>query len=168
MGFLGRRPKRVVGQSPTNNKRTKMQNTQARKIASEQVKVAMKTAGLLDGISLQAQQLHNETKPCFWRGVVKNEVARSKDIYVVWSIPTSTASERADDKIYLREVTISVDIFSKRSFESEQNYKLLQQMENAFELAGFEVEFADEQYENNTGLYHYPLTLYKIYGGKNK
>ena len=142
-----------------------MKNIDARKKAREEIKTALKAAGLLDGISLQASQLHNETRPCFWRGVVKDPVARQKDIYVTWHIPSSTAAERADDKTFLREITIAVDVFSKRSFESEANHKMLERLETATSEAGFEVEFADELYEDDTKLYHYPLTLYKLYGG---
>jgi len=142
-----------------------MRNIDARAKARAEVKLALRAAGLLDGISLQASQLQNETRPCFWRGVVKDPVARQKDIYVTWHIPSSTAAERADDKTFLREVTIAIDVFSKRSFESEANHKMLDRLETAFDEAGFEVEFADEQFENDTKLFHYPLTLYKLYGG---
>jgi len=142
-----------------------MRNIDARAKARHEVKLTLRAAGLLDGISLQASQLQNETRPCFWRGVIKDPVARQKDIYVTWHIPSSTAAERADDKTFLREITIAVDVFSKRSFESEANFKMLDRLETAFDEAGFEVEFADEQYETDTKLYHYPLTLYKLYGG---
>ena len=142
-----------------------MTNLQARTKARSEVKDALKAAGLLDGISITAAQLHNESRPCFWRGVVKDPVARQKDIYVTWHIPSSTAAERADDKTFLREITIAVDVFSKRSFESEANHKMLEKLETAFDTAGFEVEFADELYEADTQLFHYPLTLYKLYGG---
>jgi len=140
-----------------------MKNITARKLAREDIRIALRAAGLLDGISLQAQQLQNETRPCFWRGVVRDPVARQKDIYVTWHIPSSDTAERADDKTFLREVTLAVDIFSKRSFESEANHKMLDRLETAFDEARFEVEFADEQYEENTQLFHYPLTLHKLY-----
>jgi len=140
-----------------------MTNIIARKLAREDIRAALRAAGLLDGISLTAQQLHNEARPCFWRGVVKDPVARQKDIYVTWYIPSSSAAARADDKTFLREITIAVDVFSKRSFESEANHKMLERLETAFDAAGFEVEFSDELYESDTQLYHYPLTLYKLY-----
>jgi|GEM_PF-2218972 len=142
-----------------------MTNILARKRAREDARTALKAAGLLDGISVTAAQLHNESRPCFWRGVVKDPIARQKDIYVTWHIPSSTAAERADDKAFLREITIAIDVFSKRSFESEANHKMLERLETVFDKAGFEVEFADELYEADTQLFHYPLTLYKLYGG---
>ena len=143
-----------------------MTNTQARTKARGEIRDALKAAGLLDGISITAAQLHNETRPCFWRGVVKDPVARQKDIYVTWHIPSSSTAERADDKTFLREITVAVDVFSKRSFESEANHKMLERLEDAFSTAGFEAEFSDELYESDTQLYHYPLTFYKLYGGK--
>jgi len=144
-----------------------MKNIDARTKARGEIKDALKAAGLLDGISITAAQLQNETRPCFWRGVVRDAAARQKDIYATWHIPSSSAAERADDKAFLREITIAVDVFSKRSFESEANHKILERLEVAFDTAGFEVEFADEIFEKDTQLFHYPLTLYKLYGGQN-
>ena len=144
-----------------------MTNLLARKLAREDIRNALRSAGLLCGISLTAQQLQNESRPCFWRGVINDPVARAKNHYVTWHIPSSDSHSRADDKTIIREIVIAVDVFSKRSFESEQNHKLLQRLETAFDETGFEVEFADELYENDTKLFHYPLTLYKIYGGNH-
>jgi len=90
-----------------------MKNIDARKRAREDIRQALRNAGLLDGISLQASQLQNESRPCFWRGVVRDPVARQKDIYVTWHIPSSEVSERADDKAFLREIIIAIDVFSK-------------------------------------------------------
>ena len=39
----------------------------------------------------------------------------------------------------------------------------LEKLEDVFKDNGFEVEFADEIFESETSLFHYPLTLYKIY-----
>jgi len=142
-----------------------MTNVQARKLAREDIRAALRSAGILCGISLTAQQLQNESRPCFWRGVINDPVARAKDHYITWHIPSSNSKTHADDKTLIREITIAVDVFSKRSFESEANHKLLQRLETAFDEAKFEVEFSDELYENDTKLFHYPLTLYKIYGG---
>ena len=58
---------------------------------------------------------------------------------------------------------VAIDVFSKRSFDSKDNLDLLEKIEDTFKDNGFEVEFADEIYENETSLFHYPLTLYKIY-----
>ena len=140
-----------------------MTNIQARRKARIEIIDTLKSAGLLDGISLQAQQLHHATRPAFWHGVVRNDKAKAKDSYVTWHIPASPPSTRADDKTILREVTIAVDVFAKRSFSSEQNHKLLESLETAFTENGYEVEMASEQYENDTKLFHVPMTAFKLY-----
>ncbi|MDR3022098.1 MAG: hypothetical protein LBU60_05460 [Clostridiales bacterium] len=123
----------------------------------------LKQADLLDGISLSAEQFYNTTKPCFWRGVVRDERFKQKDSYVTWKIVASSPHTRADNLTALREITIALDIFSKRSFDSEQNHKLLDNIEQSFTQKNFEVEFANEQFESDLGLYHIPMTVYKIY-----
>jgi len=140
-----------------------MTNIEARKNARIEIIQTLKDAGLLEGLGLSAEQLHKATAPCFWHGVVRNDKAKTKDAYVTWHIPSSAANTRADNKTLLREVTIAVDVFSKRSFDSEQNHKLLERMETAFVDNGYEVEMADETFETETGLFHYPMTIFKIY-----
>ena len=85
------------------------------------------------------------------------------DSYVTWHIPRSSAHTRADDKTAIREVMIAVDVFAKRSFDSEQNHNLLESLELAFTNSGYEVEFGEEQFEDKTGLFHYPITTFKLY-----
>ena len=143
-----------------------MTNTEARKQARIGVIRTLKNAGLVEGISLSNEKLLATRDTTFWHGVVRNETVRAKDNYVTWHIPASGAVARADNKINAREIVIAVDVFSKRSFDSEQNHKLLDKLETAFDENGFEVELASEMYENDTQLFHYPMTLYKtIYAG---
>ena len=138
-------------------------NIEARRRARVEIIDTLKSAGLLDGISLSATQLDNETRPCFWRGVVRNDKAKQKDAYATWFIPASEAHTRADNQTALREITIALDVFSKRSFDSEQAHKLLDAIEGAFTTNGFEVEMADERFEESTGLFHMPMTIYKLF-----
>jgi len=140
-----------------------MTNIQARKLARIELARVLKSAGLLEGISLVAEQLDKATKPAFWHGVVRNDKAKAKDSYLTWYIPASKTATRADDTAMHREVTIAIDVFSKRSFDAEQNFKLLESLENAFTENGYEVEFADETFESDTSLFHYPMTIFKIY-----
>jgi hypothetical protein len=39
----------------------------------------------------------------------------------------------------------------------------LELLEDTFKDNGFEVEFADEIFETETSLFHYPITIYKLY-----
>jgi hypothetical protein len=140
-----------------------MTNIEARKQARAEVRECFTTAGFVDGISLTAPALDKETKPCFWHGVVRCQMAKDKNRDATYYLPSSLASIRADNKAYLREVTVAVDVFSKQSFDAKYNMDILSTLENTFTTQGFEVEFADEIYEEETGLFHYPLTLYKNY-----
>ena len=140
-----------------------MTNIEARKLARVELTKTLKSAGLLEGISLAAEQLDKTTKPCFWHGVVRNDKAKAKDAYVTWSIASSDVAKRADNGAFLREVTIAVDVFSKRSFDAEQNHKMLDALENAFTNNGYEVELNDELFESDTLLHHYPITIFKLY-----
>jgi hypothetical protein len=140
-----------------------MTNIEARKRARVDIIKTLKSAGLVDGISLAAEKLQTTTATCFYHGVVRNEKAKAKDNYVTWYIPASGIAKRADDGAFLREVTIAIDVFSKRSFDSEQNFKMLEKLETEFTKDGYEVEFGEELYESDSGLFHYSITLYKLY-----
>ena len=140
-----------------------MTNIETRRRARAGIITTLKKAGLKEGISLSNEQLLDTRETTFWHGVVKNKTVRAKDNYLTWYIPASGASKRADDSVFLREVTIAIDVFSKRSFDSEQNHKLLEKLENQFVKDGYEVEFADELYESETSLFHYPITIFKLY-----
>jgi len=140
-----------------------MTNINARKQARIDIIRTLKTAGLVEGVSLNPERLQATTQTCYWHGVVRNDKAKQKDNYLTWYIPASRISKRADDVAFLREITIAIDVFAKRSFDSEQNHKLLERIENQFITDGYEVEFGEEQYEDDTTLYHYPITIFKLY-----
>ena len=138
-------------------------NTEARRRARVDLIKTLKSAGLVEGISLSNERLLATRDTTFWHGVVRNETVRQKDIYVTWHIASSGPNSRADNSAYLRDVTIAVDVFSKRGFDSEANHKLMEKLETTFAAAGYELELADEIYEDDTKLFHYPLTLFRIY-----
>ena len=83
--------------------------------------------------------------------------------YVSYYFPAFESKISADNDDFIREVMVAIDVFSKRSFDSKENLDLLEKIEDVFKDNGFEVEFADEIFESETSLFHYPLTLYKIY-----
>ena len=140
-----------------------MTNIEARKRARVDIVNSLINAGLVEGISLTDSQLMAQTKTCFWHGVVRNEKAKAKDNYLAWFIPGSEVAKSADNQAFLREVVITIDVFAKRSFDSESNQKLLEAVENQLTKDGYEIEFADEFFESETSLFHYPITIYKLY-----
>ena len=140
-----------------------MRIIKSRKICRAEIIQLLKSIDLVEGITLSDAQIDKETKTMFWHGVVRNPKARNKTTYVSYYFPGLESKIGADNDDFIREVMVAIDIFSKRSFDSIDNLDLLEKLEDIFKDNGFEVEFADEIFESETSLFHYPLTLYKIY-----
>lgn len=140
-----------------------MRTIKARKACRNEVIQLLKSIDLVEGISLNDAEIEKEAKTLFWHGVLRNQKARNKITYVSYYFPAFESKISADNDDFLREVMVAIDVFSKRSFDSKDNMDLLEKIEDTFKDNGFEVEFADEIFESETSLFHYPLTLYKIY-----
>jgi len=74
--------------------------------------------------------------------------------YVIYEIIDSDPNARADDAVFLRAITMSIDVFSTSSFESKKLSDTLERLENALNKHGFEVNQTYEDYEPDTKLYH--------------
>lgn len=140
-----------------------MRTIKARKTCRIEVIKLLENIGLVQGITLSDEEIDKTTKTLFWHGVLRNPKARNKTTYVSYYFPSFESKISADNDDFLREVMVAIDVFSKRSFDSKDNLDLLEKIENVFKDNGFEVEFAEEIFESETSLFHYPLTLYKIY-----
>lgn len=140
-----------------------MRTIKARKTCRIEVIKLLERIGLVQGITLSDEEIDKTTKTLFWHGVLRNPKARNKTTYVSYYFPSFESKISADNDDFLREVMVAIDVFSKRSFDSKDNLDLLENIENVFKDNGFEVEFAEEIFESETSLFHYPLTLYKIY-----
>ena len=140
-----------------------MRTIKARKVCRNEVISLLKSIELVEGISLSDTEIEKTNKTLFWHGVLRNQKARNKMAYVSYYFPAFESKISADNDDFIREVMVAIDVFSKRSFDSKENLDLLEKIEDVFKDNGFEVEFADEIFESETSLFHYPLTLYKIY-----
>lgn len=140
-----------------------MRTIKARKVCRNEVISLLKSIDLVEGISLNDAEIEKTNKTLFWHGVLRNQKARNKMTYVSYYFPAFESKVSADNDDFIREVMVAIDVFSKRSFDSKENLDLLENIENVFKDNGFEVEFADEIFESETSLFHYPLTIYKIY-----
>lgn len=140
-----------------------MRTIKARKVCRNEVISLLKSIELEEGIALNDAEIERTNKTLFWHGVVRNSKARNKTTYVSYYFPSFENKINADNDDFLREVMVAIDVFSKKSFDSKENFNLLEKLEDVFKDNGFEVEFADEIFESETSLFHYPLTLYKIY-----
>lgn len=140
-----------------------MRTIKARKICRNEIITLLKSIGMVEGISLNDAEIDKTTKTLFWHGVVRNPKARNKPNYISYYFPAFEGKYGADNDDFIKEIMVAIDVFSKKSFDSKENMDLLEKLEDVFKDNGFEVEFADEIFESETSLFHYPLTLYKIY-----
>lgn len=140
-----------------------MRTIKARKTCRLEVIKLLESIGLVQGITISDEEIDKTTKTLFWHGVLRNPKARNKTTYVSYYFPSFESKISADNDDFLREVMVAIDVFSKKSFDSKDNLDLLEKIEDVFKDNGFEVEFAEEIFESETSLFHYPLTLYKIY-----
>lgn len=140
-----------------------MRTIKARRVCREEVIKHLQEIGLRQGIELNDNQIETTKETLFWHGVVRNPKARNKITYLSYYFPAFESKYAADNDDFVREVMVAIDVFSKKSFDTKENFDLLESIENIFKDNGFEVEFADEIFENETSLFHYPLTIYKLY-----
>lgn len=140
-----------------------MRTIKARKTCRLEVIKLLESIDLVQGITISDEEIDKTTKTLFWHGVLRNPKARNKTTYVSYYFPSFESKISADNDDFLREVMVAIDVFSKKSFDSKDNLDLLEKIEDVFKDNGFEVEFAEEIFESETSLFHYPLTLYKIY-----
>ena len=140
-----------------------MRTIKARRICRNEIITLLKKIDLVEGISLNDIEIEETTKTLFWHGVLRNQKARNKPMYLSYQFPSFEGKISADNDDFIREIMVAIDVFSKKSFDSKENMDLLEKIEDIFKDNGFEVEFADEIFESETSLFHYPLTLYKNY-----
>ena len=140
-----------------------MRTIKARRVCRKEVIELLKSIGMVEGIGLTDSDIENTNQILFWHGVVRNPKARNKTISLSYYFPSFERKYSADNDDFIREVMVAIDVFSKKSFDNAENFDVLENIENVFKDNGFEIEFADEIYENETSLFHYPLTLYKLY-----
>lgn len=83
--------------------------------------------------------------------------------YLVCEIIDSEPAHRADDQVISRHFYCQIDIFSIQSFETKELIRFIERLENKLTEHRFEVNFSDELFESDTGLYHQILIISKIY-----
>ena len=93
-----------------------------------------------EGIGLSDDDIEVTRNILFWHGVVRNPKARSKTTYLSYYFPSFERKYSADNDDFIREVMVAIDVFSKKSFDSADNFDLLENIENTFKDNGFEVE----------------------------
>lgn len=107
------------------------------------------SAGLKNGLELNATELTNETGLIFWPGQVKSKAGSDKEQYLTY---TPTAVDRTiygDGSVISRRVTIRIELFSRsRSLNTDA-----ETIEDALTSARWGFEFVDFEYDPGNQMY---------------
>lgn len=91
----------------------------------------LKEAGFADGASMTSQELEQEKKPVFWENILKEDIAKKKSFYLVFTIGLHN-SNYADNDSNFTYTDISIDIFTSNEISSQQTYNMRLKLEKAF------------------------------------
>lgn len=133
-----------------------MTNSKARQKGKSELCEVFRLCRIGDGLT--AKEIND--KWTYWYNL---ERTGKRGNYIIYEVLDSPALHRADDKVLSREFFCQVDIFSLNSFETEIMQTMIESLEKGLIKAGFEVDFKDEMYENDTQLFHLPIYISKLY-----
>lgn len=108
----------------------------------KEVKRLLTKAGLIDGVLLDPDQVKNEDRTMFWFKKIKDLEPSKKKIYVIWDIPSATPIGYADDKVAVRSVYVTIDLFTKLGLYHQKTREILNQISAKFIEAGWQFERA--------------------------
>jgi hypothetical protein len=131
-------------------------NTNARAECRRDLRRAFKDAKIFDGLGDEIP----DGAFTYWYNKSRDGTIGD---YVIYEITDSDPNARADDAVFLRAITMSIDVFSTSSFESKKLSDTLERLENALNKHGFGVNQTYEDYEPDTKLYHAVFRAVKIF-----
>lgn len=136
--------------------------TEVENWAFKEVKSLLKKAGLVDGILLDPDQVKNEDRAMFWFKKITELEPSKKKIYVIWDMPSAAPIGYADDKVAVRSVYVTIDLFTKLGLYHQNTRDILNQISAAFTEAGWQFErsqFDSIDYINDLTLARYAATI---------
>jgi hypothetical protein len=108
--------------------------------AQDEIVDVLKKAKLVDGSLLDSDEIKKKSKRVmFWYRQAPLE-ASSKEILVIWAIPSIEQVGRADDKTAIRSVYASIDVYSKNGELDEDTLKVIEKIASEFESQGWRFE----------------------------
>lgn len=140
-----------------------MNNIQARKLASTEIKTILEDCGTLSGISLTTEKIMSTNKILFWRAGITNEIAFEKDTYIIYTITSSDIATIADNRTKTRDVMVALDIYTNKDLNTKSIVDLVSKIEDKLVEYGWEVIYEEEILDNDNKTYHIPLTISKYF-----
>lgn len=108
----------------------------------KEVKRILTKSGLVDGILLDPDEVKNEDRFMFWFKKINDLEPSKKKIYVIWDIPSATPIGYADNKVAVRNVYVTIDLFTKLGLYHQKTRDTLNSISTAFTEAGWQFERA--------------------------
>jgi len=136
-----------------------MRTSQAIFEAADAVETILIAAGVKDGIELSEEELSATRDPLFWLINTPSQIASDKQTYVIYTIATSPQIVSGDGKVMSRQVTVTLDIYSRLRI----NRELINKIDEEFDKAGIVLELnAPLTYNQATQLYNYSFVTYLL------
>ncbi len=110
------------------------------RIAQDQVVAILKEAKLIDGSLLDDDEIKKKSKRVmFWYRQAPS-AASSKELLVIWAIPSIDPVGYGDNRVAIRSVYASIDIYSKNGEFDEPTLDVISRIATKFEAQGWKFE----------------------------
>jgi hypothetical protein len=110
--------------------------------ALKEIQKSLQEAGLVDGDSLEIDQIKKTKKTLFWLSRCEDQDASAKDTFVVYRINSSAAIGHADDSAASRAVTAYIDVWTSKKPDDAKVVAAVDRISKAFEKDEWEFELA--------------------------
>ncbi len=107
------------------------------------------TAGLVNGLEIDAQTLESEKGLIFWPGQVTSAAGSKKEQYLTYTPTGAPAKDYGDGEVKSRYVTVLLEIFSRNrtiSTEAEVVENALQAKRWGFEFLSLDYDSANQMH----------------------
>lgn len=108
-------------------------------------------AGLIDGLTLNQDELKNEAQPIFWFINTNSKIASEKETYITYSISGAPPLSYGDGEVMTRQGILIVEIFTrKRSIDD-----LIKNLNDTFLENSWAFELGNWNYDSSLQMYYY-------------
>lgn len=130
-----------------------MRTSEIRAIALKEIPEALIKAKLLEGDTLDADQVKSTKAPMFWTLRVSSTVASSKLMFVTWNLIAAEPIGYADNEAAIRRPYVSIEVFTKLSVLDDKVQKLIERIDKALQEKGWSFEMvAAPSWDNENNL----------------
>jgi hypothetical protein len=128
-------------------------SVKAREYALGKIPKILKDAKLIEGESLDTDQVKKSNDTLFWHKQLPNEAAAEKPTFITWNLISTDAIGRADNNVAVRIIYVAIDLFTKKPERDAKITRILGDIEEAMADEGWSFEqVAASTYDKETQL----------------